>query len=778
MSRSADASPVPLPDPSEPLDLLVVGGGPGGTATAFRAAEHGLRVLVIDYDDLMKRIRDYSKDKLILPGFGGGDRMRFPAGGPLISSLRFEPIDKDEMVAGWKALYRRHRVPARTGVELTGLERRDDGSWQAQAWDHRERADVELVTRCVVLALGRGVPRRFDIPGDTEGVAFRLDDPASYLGRPVCVVGGGISAAEAVIALSNAKAADGDPTAVYWSYRGDRMPRVSRALAEVFFSAYVGNGNIRYFPNSEPAAVVTAEDRGEYLAIRTDRRVLADRPAETTHLEFPKASCIACIGEDIPEPLLAGIGCPMVVGGPKRRKRMAVRPTLETRQPGAFLVGDLLSQAYFETDDFEADPAGFREVKHRGNIKSALRDGVLVADVIRQRLAGGDESTVRVEDAPEPDGEAGARSAAVPGVPGAAAAGVPEADSPPAASLDADRALDAGPRLVRLLPGGVEAEEVALAESGVTTIGRSGCDASFPDDTTLAPQHASIVAAEDGWLLRDDGGRSGLFLELPAGEKRQVRAGDLIRCGRQFLRITGDPTAAAAGRSGDGPGFTHYDAQGREVGRHRLPRGTTVVGRRAPDVTLDADDRTLSRRQLALTVEGGRILAKDLKSVNGSFLRVRDAVQIDHGDRFRAGQQRFLVSLRDDPALSRGHERAPSMLGAREELAPAADAPAAEAPAADGLSATFRGTGRTITIEPGQTLCEAAEAAGIPIVAECHAGICGSDPVRILSGREHLDAEPGDPERETLEEICEIEPGPCRLACQVRVTGPVEVEIL
>ena len=86
-----------------------------------------------------------------------------------------------------------------------------------------------------------------------------------------CVIGGGTSAAEAVIAISNAKIADGDPTPIYWSYRGDKLPRVSKALAEVFFEAYVGNGNIRYHPKSDPAAVVIAEDRKEYLSPRWTR---------------------------------------------------------------------------------------------------------------------------------------------------------------------------------------------------------------------------------------------------------------------------------------------------------------------------------------------------------------------------------------------------------------------------------------------------------------------------------------------------------------------------
>src|ERR1043165_10081883 len=88
--------------PPPVLDLLIVGGGPGGTSAAFRAKENGLAALVVDYDDLMKRIREYAKDKFILPNFGGGDKMRFPKGGPLTSLLHFTDIDKDEMVRSWK----------------------------------------------------------------------------------------------------------------------------------------------------------------------------------------------------------------------------------------------------------------------------------------------------------------------------------------------------------------------------------------------------------------------------------------------------------------------------------------------------------------------------------------------------------------------------------------------------------------------------------------------------------------------------------------------------
>lgn len=736
-----------MSDPDEVFDVLVVGGGPGGTAAAFRAHELGLRPLVIDFDDLMKRIRDYSKDKLILPTFGGGDRMRFPKGGEILDCLCFGPIDKDDMCRQWKELYRRHDVPYRVGLELVGLERKG-GAWEARAWDHAERCDAAFRARCVVLAIGRGVPRRFDLPGSTEGIAFRLTDPGLYVGRPACVIGGGTSAAEAVIAISGAKAAAGDPTAVYWSYRGDRMPRVSKALAEVFFEAYVGHGNIRYYPLSEPAAVVTGEDREEYLAIRVDRRRMAGRPAETTHLEFPKASCVACIGEDIPETLLAGIGVPIVVGGPKARKRMAVTPHLETVQPGVFLVGDILSQAYFETDDFDADPAGFREVQHRGNIKSAMRDGVLVAEVIRQKLDGVSEIDVRLEDAEEPE-----RSPVVP-------VGAVAADGPPAASLAPERRVAPGvASLVRVLPSGVEDDEYPIGEHAAVTIGREGCDLVFPDDTAMSPRHASVVHDDDGYLLRDDGSAGGVFLRVPSTEKIEARPGDVIAAGRQFLLFS-----ETSGRFA----VTHYDTAGRERGRHELPPERTIIlGRQAPDVTLDPDDKTLSRRQLALTADGGRILVKDLKSVNGTYLRVRGSRRIEHGQAFRAGQQRFVLSVHGGAVLDAGHE--PSV-----RPSPATPSP----PPAGAPTVTFHGLGKTCPVAPGQTICEAAEAHGIPINAECRSGICGSDPIRVLSGRENLEAPATDQEADTLADLCDLEAGEHRLACMARVKGPVIVGIV
>src|SRR5262245_26690924 len=75
---------VPLPDV---LDILIAGGGPGGTAAAMRARELGLSALVIDSDELLKEIRDFGEKKPVQPDYGRADVGPFPPGGALLTSL-------------------------------------------------------------------------------------------------------------------------------------------------------------------------------------------------------------------------------------------------------------------------------------------------------------------------------------------------------------------------------------------------------------------------------------------------------------------------------------------------------------------------------------------------------------------------------------------------------------------------------------------------------------------------------------------------------------------
>ena len=461
-------TPVALPDV---LDVLVVGGGPAGTAAAFRAKELGLAALVVEIDDVLKRIRDYDSAKPIKPDFGAAKQMGFPKGGPLVEKLHFfTDVQGADLCRAWKTLYRRHGVPAQIGVEFVGLEPGGAGVWQAHVRNHRTGSNGVIRARHVVLALGAGSPRRLDVPGEARAIAHRLAGADRYVGKPACVIGGGVSAIEAVLAISAAKAAAADDTPVYWSHRGEQMPKPPRALENALDEAMSGHRNVRFLAGSEAAEIVeTGEGRVFRLKVGA---ASPDGPGAAPVMAFDASRVLACIGQEIDWPLFRDIGIHPVTGGTRVRKTFLLNALLESRQPNVYVIGDTLNTAYLECADFGGGPSASREVKHRGNIKASMTDGVAVIEAIGQRLGGAVDVRVEVELASDP----------MVGPPSAGDARRPDSPLPPRPAA-----------LVRLIDREVEAESFELPADRVCSIGRQGSDICFPNDSNLAERHAAVV---------------------------------------------------------------------------------------------------------------------------------------------------------------------------------------------------------------------------------------------------------------------------------------------
>ncbi len=83
--------------------------------------------------------------------------------------------------------------------------------------------------------------------------------------------------------------------------------------------------------------------------------------------------------------------------------------------------------------------------------------------------------------------------------------------------------------------------------------------------------------------------------------------------------------------------------------------------------------------------------------------------------------------------------------------------------------------GPRIVARPGTPLLELAETAEQPIEAGCRMGVCGADPVQIVSGMENLSPVQTD-EQATLERLG-LDPAHNRMACCARVQGPVGVSM-
>ena len=89
----------------------------------------------------------------------------------------------------------------------------------------------------------------------------------------------------------------------------------------------------------------------------------------------------------------------------------------------------------------------------------------------------------------------------------------------------------------------------------------------------------------------------------------------------------------------------------------------------------------------------------------------------------------------------------------------------------DLVEVRFPGPGRTVFVQPGTSLIEAAGMAGVDLATGCRRGMCGTDAVRVACEHGAV-LEPADgSEAGTL---ARMGLGPdCRLACSARVHSGV-----
>lgn len=192
------------------LDLVIVGAGPAGISAALAAKQKGLSYAVIEQDDLGGTVFKYPRGKVV---------MTAPAMLPIVGEVNFREVSKEKLLAFWKDIENRERLPIRFRERVENIVPEGAGFMV-----HTDRG--ALACRAVLLAIGRrGTPRQLGAPGENQPkVVYQLIDPAQYRGKHVLVVGGGDSALEAAASLALEAG-----TQVTLSYRG---PAFGRARAK------------------------------------------------------------------------------------------------------------------------------------------------------------------------------------------------------------------------------------------------------------------------------------------------------------------------------------------------------------------------------------------------------------------------------------------------------------------------------------------------------------------------------------------------------------------
>jgi thioredoxin reductase (NADPH) len=181
-------------------DLLIVGAGPSGLATAIAAGQQGLEYELLEKGVLVNSIYHFPVQMV----FFTTPELLEIGGLPLVT-----PYDKPTRI---EALRYYRRVVDTYGLVISFGERLTGMRWERVAGEDEPIFRIETATdagpairhaRAVVLATGYyDHANRLDVPGeDLPHVSHYYTDPHPYYRKRVVIVGGKNSAAEAALEL-------------------------------------------------------------------------------------------------------------------------------------------------------------------------------------------------------------------------------------------------------------------------------------------------------------------------------------------------------------------------------------------------------------------------------------------------------------------------------------------------------------------------------------------------------------------------------------------------
>jgi thioredoxin reductase (NADPH) len=175
----------------EPIDLLIIGAGPAGLSAAYAAAQEGLRYLVIEKGTIANTIRQYPVGRTL---FSTPNELEMFEGA--LKPCREKPT-REELLSHYIHFVLDNDLKVNDGEQVVDVEKLSEGFLirTAKAEYHAAR---------ILFAIGAMAhSRRLNIPGeDLPKVHHLFVEPYAYIRKDALVVGGGNSAAEAALFLS------------------------------------------------------------------------------------------------------------------------------------------------------------------------------------------------------------------------------------------------------------------------------------------------------------------------------------------------------------------------------------------------------------------------------------------------------------------------------------------------------------------------------------------------------------------------------------------------
>lgn len=177
---------------SEPLDLLIIGAGPAGLSAAQAAVQAGLSYLVIEKGTIADTIRKYPVGRTL---FSTPNELEMFEGA--LQPCREKPT-REELLSHYIHFVLDNDLNINTDEEVIDIERLKPEEFVVHTNRTKHRAAR------ILFAIGAMAhPRRLNIPGeDLPKVHHLFVEPYAYIRKDALVVGGGNSAAEAALFLS------------------------------------------------------------------------------------------------------------------------------------------------------------------------------------------------------------------------------------------------------------------------------------------------------------------------------------------------------------------------------------------------------------------------------------------------------------------------------------------------------------------------------------------------------------------------------------------------
>ena len=177
---------------SDHLDLIIIGAGPAGLSAAHAAGQQGLSYVVLEKGTIADTIRQYPVGRTL---FSTPNELEMNPGA--LKPCREKPT-REELLSHYIQFVLRHDLKINTAETVLDVKQTSPAEFTIQT----DKANYNASR--ILFAIGAMAhPRRLNIEGeDLPKVHHIFVEPYAYVRKEALVVGGGNSAAEAALFLS------------------------------------------------------------------------------------------------------------------------------------------------------------------------------------------------------------------------------------------------------------------------------------------------------------------------------------------------------------------------------------------------------------------------------------------------------------------------------------------------------------------------------------------------------------------------------------------------